>query len=263
MLCFAHHINMGRKYSNYTPNFFLPGGTMYARLRLMPATPQRRVLVLWISYTLPIVKGDKMKKTIIATALASAFLFAGTAMAQDTAQDAPMETAEVTAPDGSPAFGIEPYFGVQGAYESYDRNLGGNVNFPSNPANRYNGYAVEGVLGVNIPVGPIFVGAEGNVAKGIDGDFDWRYGVVGRAGFRAGDSGMIYGRAGYEWTNFRSSVAGNRDYGNKVYGIGVEVGPKDIGLGGITTNTGIRLRLEANTTEFESIRPTVGVIAHF
>lgn len=204
-----------------------------------------------------------MKKTILASAITSAFLLAGPAMAQDSRQDAQMETRHVTAHDGTSAFGIEPYVGIQGAYESYDRNLGSKVNFPSNPNNSYNGYLVEGVAGVNIPVGPIFIGAEGNVAKGIDGDFDWRYGVAGRAGFRAGDSGMIYGKAGYEWTNFRPSIAGSRDYGNMVYGVGVEVGPKDIGLGGITTNSGIRLRLEANTTEFESIRPTIGMIAHF
>ena len=61
----------------------------------------------------------------------------------------------------------------------------------------------------------------------------------------------------------KGAVAGNRDYGNEVYGIGVEVGSKDIGLGGITTNTGIRLHLEANTTDFESIRPTIGIVAHF
>lgn len=200
-----------------------------------------------------------MKKKILAAAVASSFLITGPAFAQDA--DTPTETE--SAPDGTPAFGIEPYFGIQGSYESYDRNLGSSFNVPTNPVDSYNGYAVEGVLGANVPLGPLFVGVEGNVAKGVEGDIDWRYGVVGRAGARIGDSGMIYGKGGYEWTNFKSEVAGNRDYGNEVYGIGVEVGPKDIGLGGITSNSGVRLRLEANTTDFESIRPTVGVIAHF
>lgn len=200
-----------------------------------------------------------MKNTFSGLALLSAITMSGVAHAQSTDTNTTTETA----PDGTPAFGIEPYFSVQGSFESYDRNLKSSVNLPANPAGRYDGYSVEGTVGINIPLGQLFVGAEGIVAKGVSGDIDWRYGAVGRAGFRAGDSGMIYGKAGYEWTNFKTLIAGNRDYGNEVYGIGVEVGPKDIGLGGITSNSGIRLRLEANTTDFESIRPTIGVVAHF
>jgi hypothetical protein len=48
-----------------------------------------------------------------------------------------------------------------------------------------------------------------------------------------------------------------------VYGIGTEVGPGDIGLGGVTGNSGVRLRLEATTHDFESIRPMAGVVMHF
>ena len=44
----------------------------------------------------------------------------------------------------------------------------------------------------------------------------------------------------------------------------VEVGPKDIGLGGVTGNGGVRLRMEINTfNNAKSFRPMAGVIAHF
>jgi len=45
---------------------------------------------------------------------------------------------------------------------------------------------------------------------------------------------------------------------------GVEVGPKDIGLGGLTGNSGVRLRMEINTFgAAKSFRPMAGLIAHF
>ena len=171
--------------------------------------------------------------------------------------------AQGAAPDGTQAFGVEPYVGIQGGYNSFDNRLNADTNIPNNPNGRYEGAFVEGVAGVNIPLSAFMVGVEGNVAKGINSDIDWRYGVVGRAGLRAGESGFIYGRAGYEWTNFSNAAAGNRDYGTEVYGIGVEVGPKDIGLGGLTGNAGVRLRVEMNTDNFNSIRPTAGVVFHF
>lgn len=48
-----------------------------------------------------------------------------------------------------------------------------------------------------------------------------------------------------------------------MHGVGVEVGPKNIGLGGITGNSGIRLRFHTETYDFDSFRPTAGVIFHF
>ena len=56
---------------------------------------------------------------------------------------------------------------------------------------RLDGSLVQGIVGFNVPLGPVFVGAEGNVAKGISGDIDWQYGGTGRAGVRAGDSGYL------------------------------------------------------------------------
>ena len=48
-----------------------------------------------------------------------------------------------------------------------------------------------------------------------------------------------------------------------MHGVGVEVGPKNIGLGGITGNSGILLRFQTETYDFDSFRPTAGVIFHF
>lgn len=175
------------------------------------------------------------------------------------AQD--METPR--SPDGSKAFGIEPYVGVLGGWERFDRQSNAGIPIPPN-GYRLDGALVQGVAGVNVPLGPVFVGAEGNVAKGVSGDIDWEYGAAGRFGFRAGDSGLIYGKVGYQWVNFDKVANTRRDYNAVTYGIGVEVGPKDIGLGGITGRSGLRLRLEMNTfNDAKSFRPMAGVIAHF
>ena len=179
----------------------------------------------------------------------AAALLAGTAVSA-SAQDA--------SPDGSRPFGIEPYVGVMGGYHSFDRQS----EFGS--AGRYgkpNGALIEGLAGVNVPLGAVFVGVEGNAAKGFN-DIDWEYGVRGRAGFRAGTSGLLYASAGYQWVNAKSS-RGFSDQKAWVWGGGVEVGPKDIGLGGITDSAGPRLRLSIETYDFDSVRPMVGVIFHF
>lgn len=157
------------------------------------------------------------------------------------------------APDGSRAFGIEPYIGIMGGYHDFDSGNKGLLQ----QSGSANGALVEAVGGVNLPLGPMFVGVEGNVAKGFH-DIDWEYGVTGRAGFRAGESGLIYASAGYQWVN--TNIGDDR---NEIYGVGVEVGPKDIGLGGVTGNSGVRLRLEAKTFDFQSIRPMAGVVMHF
>lgn len=198
-----------------------------------------------------------MRKFTLAAAVAAAFV------AVPAAADTPAGTP--AAPDGSRAFGIEPYFGVMGGYEWFD-NQRTKSGIPQ-PANtrHYDGSLVQGVLGVNVPLGPVFVGAEGNVVKGVDGDIDWQYGAAGRFGFRAGESGLLYGKVGYQWVNFAKGPANTgRDYDEITYGIGAEVGPKSIGLGGITGASGVRLRVEANTYgSFKSFRPMAGLIAHF
>ena len=167
-------------------------------------------------------------------------------------------SAQDTAPDGSKAFGIEPYVGVLGGYHSFDRNSEFGT---SGNRGAMDGALISGIAGVNVPLGAFFVGAEGNATKGFK-DIDWEYGVKGRAGFRAGASGLIFVSGGYQWVNGRSS----RGYGDRsdwMWGGGVEVGPKDIGLGGITNSAGPRLRLQIDTYDFDSIRPMAGVVFHF
>ena len=220
-----------------------------------------------------------MRKLALAAAVAAAS-FAVPAFAQDmstTGTTAPADTAVATdaqvdtapqAPDGTRAFGIEPYVEIMGGWEQFDRQAVAGI--PAQPKG-YNldGALIEGIVGFNVPLGPVFVGAEGSVAKGVSGDIDWQYGAYGRFGFRAGDSGLFYGKVGYRWNNFDKFAPGvvgnlNRDYHATVYGIGTEVGPKDIGLGGITGNSGLRLRLEVSTfDDAHSFRPMGGIVAHF
>lgn len=166
-----------------------------------------------------------------------------------------MASAQDTAPDGTDAFGIEPYIGVLGGFHSFDKDS----EFGSPLGGRMNGALISGIAGVNVPLGPVFVGAEGNATKGFR-DIDWEYGVRGRVGARAGESGMIFASAGYQWVNGKRSYSDQKDW---IYGVGVELGPKDIGLGGVTGNSGIRIRLQMETYDFDSLRPMGGVVFHF
>lgn len=194
----------------------------------------------------------------------AALCTAGPVLAQDAAPTTDPAPGEIAAPDGSKAFGFEPYVGIMGGWESFDRRVGYGV--PETPlgGKKLQGALVQGVLGANVPLGPVFIGAEGNVAKGVDGAIDWEYGVAGRFGFRAGDSGLFYGKVGYQWVNFDRFGNNSRDYHAISYGIGVEAGPKDIGLQGITGSAGFRLRAEVSTFgPARSFRPMLGVVTHF
>lgn len=175
------------------------------------------------------------------------------------------DAATPRAPDGSRAFGIEPYVGVMGGYEQFDDShpVAG---IPRAPGGRdFDGGLVQGVAGINVPLGPVFVGVEGNAAKGVSGDIDWEYGVAGRLGFRIGESGLIYGKAGYQWVNFDALGKDSRDFHDITAGLGIEVGPRDIGLGGVTGKSGVRFRLELNSfgKSFNSFQPMAGVVFHF
>ena len=208
-----------------------------------------------------------MRKLVLAAVAASAAFVATPSLAQDaTATDtsapasAPVDSSTAQAPDGTKAFGFEPYVAVRGGWEEFQSD-----SVPGAPRqNKLNGSLVEGLVGANVPLGAFFVGAEGNVAKGISGDIDWQYGAAGRFGLRAGESGLIYGKVGYQWVNFDKRVNTDRDFHDVTYGIGFEVGPKEIGLGGLTGNSGIRLRGEVSTFGWtNSFRPTLGIVAHF
>lgn len=198
-------------------------------------------------------------KTLFA-AIVAASLVPAAAHAQDTAAPAP---ATATTADGSRAFGIEPYVGVMGGYEGFKSDPGHGIPF-SAPGNRLKGGLVEGVAGVNVPLGSFFVGVEGNAAKGFSGDIDWEYGVHGRAGVRAGETGLVYGKVGYRWVNFDRYGNNSRDFGRISYGVGGEFGPKAIGLDGLVKKEGVRFRAEVSTTgNFDTVRPMLGVIGHF
>lgn len=175
----------------------------------------------------------------------------------DTTQSTETTTTapEATAPDGTPAFGFEPYVGAFGAYHDFDTGSKG----PLQAGNSANGWLVGGYVGANIPLGGFVVGAEGSLAKGFN-DIDFEYGATGHVGARIGDSGMIFVRAGYHWVEAKSGFDDDDDI---IYGLGVEVGPKDIGLSGLTSNAGIRLRLAFDTYDLQSIRPTAGLTFHF
>jgi outer membrane immunogenic protein len=221
-----------------------------------------------------------MRTLTLAAVAAAAVVSAAPAMAQDattttttsasdtyatTSTDATADTgAEARAPDGTKAFGFEPYVAVRGGWEQFDAEPNKAGIAGGTRQNKLNGSLVEGIAGFNVPLGAFFVGAEGNVAKGVSGDIDWQYGAAGRFGLRAGESGLFYGKVGYQWVNFAKRADTTRDYHDVTYGVGFEVGPKDIGLGGLTGNSGLRLRGEVSTLGWvNSFRPTLGVVAHF
>ncbi|RIA37653.1 outer membrane immunogenic protein [Hephaestia caeni] len=173
------------------------------------------------------------------------------------AQDASTDTGAVETADGTRAFGIEPYVGIIGGYERFDDEVT-HSGIPVPAGQNYKGGLIEGVAGVNVPLGPVFAGVEGSVAKGFTGDIDWEYGAAGRFGVRAGDTGLFYGKVGYRWVNFDALGPNSGDYGEMVYGVGTEFAPA-----GKKMND-VRVRLEVDTYgDAHSFRPMAGLIAQF
>lgn len=183
------------------------------------------------------------------------FVFAAAAAVAMIPAAASAQTA-----DGSRSFGFDPYIAIMGGIEEFDREPNGRI---PDVGENLDGVLVEGIVGANIPLGTFFVGAEGNVAKGISGDIDWEYGVAGRAGVRVGESGLFYGKAGYQWVNFDRFGPDSPDYDAPIFGLGVEAGPQDVGFRGITGEGGPRARLEVTTFDGESFRAMAGLVAHF
>ncbi|MBN8841136.1 MAG: opacity protein [Sphingomonadales bacterium] len=194
-----------------------------------------------------------MRKFMLSAAAVVATFAALPAIAQDQ--------GNAPAPDSDRSSRIEPYFGVMGGWEGFDNqpNKAGVPVIAS--SDKLNGGLVQGVAGVNVPVGPLFVGAEGNITKGFSGDINWEYGAAGRIGVRAGQTGLIYGKVGYQWVNFDKVVDTDRHYNDWTYGIGFEVGAKDLGA---KSDGGLRLRGEVSTFgNFHSFRPMMGLVKAF
>jgi len=93
-------------------------------------------------------------KKLLALEATLAILSPATSWVQDTSSsNLPDDAAR--APDGTRAFGTEPYVGILGRYHSFDRNS----EFGSSPTRgRFDGARVSGIAGIYIPVGPVFAG---------------------------------------------------------------------------------------------------------
>jgi outer membrane immunogenic protein len=156
---------------------------------------------------------------------------------------------------------LEPYVGVMTGLHDFD-----NDQYNGSPPSGYRGWLVEGVAGLNYDLGPVVIGAEGSLAKGVDKDIDWEYGAAGRLGLKAGKDSMFFAKVGYQWTQFDESarplVSTNRKYDGMTYGFGTEVSLAD--LGGSSERSNLRLRAQVDTRgDFHSFRPMAGIVAKF
>src|SRR3546814_12844781 len=85
--------------------------------------------------------------------------------------------AQEEAPDWTPAFGIELYVGVLAGYHVFDKDR----EFGSTRGGRMNGGLIRGVAGINVPIGPAFVGVLGYATTGFR-HIDWEYGFLATIG---------------------------------------------------------------------------------
>jgi len=162
--------------------------------------------------------------------------------------------------DGATESRLEPYVGIMGGYNDFDDP--DTEALPDGIPGDYSGTMVEGVAGVNYNLGRFVVGAEGNVAKGIEGDIDWEYGIAGRAGIKLGKDSMFFGKVGYQWTNFDALGPNSKDYDGVSYGAGVELSAADMGMSADRSN--IRFRAQVDTRgHFHSLRPMAGVVVKY
>lgn len=169
--------------------------------------------------------------TAFAAFLAAPFALAAPAMAQDAAQP-------------------EVYVGAQGGYHDLGDNPFGKDGSP-----------IYGVFaGVDVPVGPLVAGVEGNFNLG-SGIIDSEYGATGKIGVRVGEAGQIFARGGYQWVDVNV---------RKAIGVGAPAGFDDtsgdylVGVGAqykIGTNTALRVTVD--TLGFDTTRVAGGLAFNF
>jgi hypothetical protein len=125
-------------------------------------------------------------------------------------------------------------------------------------------YGVYG--GVDFDLGTsAIIGVEGNINMG-NGPIDSEYGVAGRIGFRAGNSGsVIFARAGYQWVNVDGEGLLGIDediIDDDDLDVDDTIGDYIVGIGAdIAVGPAFGIRVAVDTISFDSLRPTIG--AHF
>jgi hypothetical protein len=73
---------------------------------------------------------------------------------------------------------------------------------------------------------------------------------------------MIFLTGGDQWIKVNNDC-GFVDESGYVVGGGVEIGPRDIGKGGVTGTSGPHLRIQVETFKFQSVQPSIGIVFHF
>jgi opacity protein-like surface antigen len=127
-------------------------------------------------------------------------------------------------------------------------------------------YGVYG--GVDFDIGKsAVIGVEGNFNMG-NGPIDAEYGVAGRIGLRAGNSGtIIFARAGYQWVNVNAAgLLGipDEEIDDDELGVDDTIGDYIVGLGAdIAVGEKLGIRVAVDTISFDTLRPTVGLHLRF
>lgn len=148
------------------------------------------------------------------------------------------------------------YGGVSAGYEDLEVDVPGDSGGP----------IFGGIVGVDFPTsGNVVLGVEGNFHLGTNA-IDSDYGVAGRVGYRFPSGGVAYVRGGYQWVNVDvGKLAGVGDIDDDSIGVSDTVDDYLVGVGGEfpLSNSRLRLRVGIDTISFDTVRPTVALVASF
>lgn len=169
-----------------------------------------------------------------------------------TAIAAVLVSTPVMAQESGPA--VDFYIGAQVGYHG----------IVSNPLGADGGAIFGGYAGVDFG-DRIIVGIEANLGAGT-GLIEREYGVAAKLGVRAGETGQIFVRAGYQQIDF--NVDGLIDtealFGFPLPDIDISAGDYLVGIGGqFMVADNISVRGVVDTIAFDTVRGTVGVAFHF